>query len=127
DDKAPRHGRAGSRHAPSDQGLPRAGSRRLDLLRHARSGRESRSRTGGRDGRAAVVRTLDDVRVLHLADVFFEGSWSPVNAWLITGGDGPVLVDTGWWRRRPSSRLSGRCGCTHGRSWARSAPLSTPT
>ena len=41
------------------------------------------------------MRTLDDVRVLHLADVFFEGRWSPVNAWLVTGGDGPVLVDTG--------------------------------
>jgi N-acyl homoserine lactone hydrolase len=41
------------------------------------------------------VRTLEDVRVLHLADIFFQGRWVPVNAWAVTGGDGLVLVDTG--------------------------------
>jgi N-acyl homoserine lactone hydrolase len=41
------------------------------------------------------VRTLDDVRVLHLADVLFQESWWPVNAWLVSGGHGLVLVDTG--------------------------------
>jgi N-acyl homoserine lactone hydrolase len=42
-----------------------------------------------------VKRTLGDIRALHLADILFEGSWRPVNAWAVSGGDGLVLVDTG--------------------------------
>ncbi|PWU25120.1 MAG: MBL fold metallo-hydrolase [Candidatus Rokuibacteriota bacterium] len=41
------------------------------------------------------MRTPDDVRVLHTADIYFQKAWVPVNAWTISGGDGLLLVDTG--------------------------------
>jgi N-acyl homoserine lactone hydrolase len=41
------------------------------------------------------VRALDDVRVLHVADIFFQGAWVPVNAWAVSTGGETVLVDTG--------------------------------
>jgi N-acyl homoserine lactone hydrolase len=49
-----------------------------------------------------LKRALDDVRVLHLADVLFQGSWRPVNAWAVSGGDRLVLVDTGMVETTPA-------------------------
>jgi N-acyl homoserine lactone hydrolase len=47
------------------------------------------------------VRGLDDVRILHLADIFFLGQWLPVNAWAVSGPGGLVIVDTAVTERRP--------------------------
>jgi N-acyl homoserine lactone hydrolase len=41
------------------------------------------------------MATLDEIRVLHVADIFFQGAWVPVNAWAVSGGGETVLVDTG--------------------------------
>ena len=41
------------------------------------------------------MRSLDDVRPLHLCDVQAYGATLPVNAWAVGGPDGTVLVDTG--------------------------------
>ena len=38
---------------------------------------------------------LENIRVLHLADIFFQGEWMPVNAWAVSAREGVVLVDTG--------------------------------
>lgn len=47
---------------------------------------------GGRTANLGGVRTLDDIRPLHLVDVQAYGKTLPVFAWLV---DGRVLVDTG--------------------------------
>jgi len=41
------------------------------------------------------VRALDDVRVVRVADIYFQERWVPVTVWTITGEGGVVLVDTG--------------------------------
>jgi N-acyl homoserine lactone hydrolase len=41
------------------------------------------------------MRSLEDVRPLHLVDVVVEGESWPVLAWTVRGPDGTVLVDTG--------------------------------
>jgi hypothetical protein len=41
------------------------------------------------------VLALENIRVLHLADIFFQGEWMPVNAWAVSACEGVVLVDTG--------------------------------
>jgi N-acyl homoserine lactone hydrolase len=41
------------------------------------------------------VRSLDDVRPLHLLDVTVDGELWPVYAWAVDGPEGTILVDTG--------------------------------
>ncbi len=41
------------------------------------------------------MRSLDDIRELHLLDVTVEGEVWPVYAWAIEGPEGTILVDTG--------------------------------
>ena len=41
------------------------------------------------------MRTLDDIRPLHFADVTVEGEVWPVFGWAVDGPDGTILVDTG--------------------------------
>jgi N-acyl homoserine lactone hydrolase len=41
------------------------------------------------------VRSLEDVRPLHLLDVTVDGELWPVHAWAVDGPGGTILVDTG--------------------------------
>lgn len=41
------------------------------------------------------MRTLDDIRPLHFADVTVEGELWPVFGWAVDGSEGTILVDTG--------------------------------
>src|SRR5262249_53915881 len=46
-------------------------------------------------GARRLMRTVDDIRPLHLVDVVVEGETWPVFVWTIGGPEGTILVDTG--------------------------------
>src|SRR5215208_3111540 len=47
------------------------------------------------------MRSLDDIRVVHAADVVNDGATVPVYAWIVDGPHGTVVVDTGMLESTP--------------------------